>query len=450
MSKSRAKIYLRSSLLLMQFLGCRAIVAFVLSGLGDNLRRVAAILAFFVTWVTTSTAYAQVDYDPRNLMWNGASELVQLASTSDIDVRPVRMLDWSTVRARDAILVLFPRQRLGVVDLSAFLHDGGRVAWFDDFGASSEVYDWFQFRRELEVRGTPRTPELPELLIARPRSSHALTDGVDVLLTNIPVALSHPRLTPVFDFPPGGQGAILVGQIGRGKLIAGGDPSVFLNTMMRFPGNRRFARNVLEFLSSSEGGKIYLVWGDAQSTGLYVGRDAPRTRTRGAINQINTLLKDASHVLAHPNVLRPFALLIALATACVMAVLVWGRRPGERYGPRGPVGTAAGIAERVQLYTSDETRNLLIPALRLRRVIEQAILRASGDRPPLDVRASLLRLKHRLSEPQRTLLAQRLAELDTLASAASEHTPPTVTPARFLSLWNGIGAILRSLSDKRS
>ncbi len=416
--------------------------------------RVALWLAVFVAAMATSeTARAQADYDPRSTAWNGASELLRVATEADIDVRPVRALDWDAVGPRDAVLVVYPRQRLGVADLSAFLDDGGRVAWFDDFGESEQFLDWFQFRRDERVAGIARAPELPELLVARPRAAHPLAEGVDVVVTNIPVALSHPRLTPVFDFPREGDGApqgfLLVGQIGRGKLVVAGDPSALLNTMMRFPGNRQFARNLLTFLGASS--RVYLVWGDARATGMYRGRNRARTPVREAVNTLNDALTAFSRALASPVVLRPFAMLLSLAAAAVVAVVIWGRRPSERYGPRGPVGAAAGIAERVALYTLADM-NLLLPALKARRFLEQSLLRAFGIKGPADVRSILERAGPRLADAARRAARAVLAELDALGASAQEHgaPAPAVKAPRFLSIWRRIDAILRAVRAEKS
>jgi len=411
------------------------------------LRPVAVIvLALCAALSWPATARAQVDYDPRSPAWNGTSELLRVATEADIDVRPTRSLDWSTLRPREAILVLYPMRSLGIADVSAFLEDGGKIAWFDDFGASEQFLDWFRFRREARVRGVARAPELPELLLARPRSTHALADGVDVLVTNIPVALSHPGLTPVFDFvplanaPP--QGFLLVGQIGQGKLVVGGDPSVLVNTMMRFPGNRQFARNLLTFLA--DGRRVHLVWGDARVSGIYRGRSRARTPVREAVNTLNDSLTALSRALGAPTALRPLAMLLSLAAACVMGAFVWGRRPSERYGPRGPVGAAAGVAERVALYAAGRL-NLLVPALRARNYFERSLLRSFGVRPPVDLHALVRRASVRLGDAQSREALALLTELDALRDAASDATPPEVDAARFLSLWRRIDAILRGL-----
>jgi hypothetical protein len=392
------------------------------------------------------TASAQADYDPRSTAWNGTSELLRMATEAGIECRPTRHLDWATLQPREAIVVLYPTRALGITDLSAFLEDGGKVAWFDDFGASDAFLEWFRFRRDPLVRGVSRTPELPELLLVRPRSTHVLTEGVDVLVTNIPTALSHPGLTPVFDFVPSGdqapQGFLLVGQIGRGKLVVGGDPSIFLNTMMRFPGNRQFARNLLAFLA--EGRRVHLVWGDTHVAGVYRGRTRARTPVREAVNTLNDSLSALSRVLGVPSILRPLAVLVSLAGACLAGFMLWGRRPSERYGPRGPVGAVASAAERVALYTMGNV-NFLVPTLRARNYFERSLLRAFGVRPPADVHTLLRRAGPRLGEAVVRDGVALLTELDALRDAASDPSPPTVRPERFLSLWRRIDAILRAL-----
>jgi hypothetical protein len=254
----------------------------------------------------------------------------------------------------------------------------------------------------------------------------------------------------VFDFVPPGdeppQGFLLVGQIGQGKLVVGGDPSVLVNTMMRFPGNRQFARNLLTFLA--DGRRVHLVWGDARVTGVYRGRGRARTPVREAVNTLNDSLSALSRALGSPVALRPLAMLVSLAVACVAGALVWGRKPSERYGPRGPVGVAAGVAERVALYALGKV-NLLVPALRARHYFEQSFLKALGVRPPADLHAILRSADTRFGEPLAREARAVLEELDGLRDAAGDAAPPVVSSARFLSLWRRIDAILRDLERTR-
>lgn len=401
-------------------------------------------MAAITLTLAPQTATAIPDYDPQSRAWNGTSELVRVAAEAEVELRPTATLDWSQLPRGGALLVLHPRNSLGLADVSAFLDDGGRVAWLDDFGASEEFWRWFQFRAE-EVRdGIPRAQALPELLIARRRVDHGLTQNVETLITNLPVALSHPRLRPVFDFAGSGQGMLLVGQIHAGKLVVAGDPSILINTMMRFPGNRQFAHNLMVFLAGRPGGRVTMVSGDVRVRGQWQGRTRARTRRREAVNTLNTAFRSLSEALSPAAVLRPFAALVALAVACVVGALTWGRRPSERYGPRGPMGATAGVTERIAIFSAAKA-NLLLPALVARTLLEGALLRAVGLRPPTDVRAVLDRLSTRLSPAQRDDVRAVLTELDAVASDAEDGGRVTVSPTAFVAVWKRIASVLRSV-----
>lgn len=405
-------------------------------------RVIAAALAALLG--APATARAVTDYDPQNRGWNGCSELVRIAAEADVELQPVRVLDWDRVQRGQAILVLYPTENLGVADVSAFVEDGGRIAWFDDFGASRPFLDWLQFRREAVVRGTPHDPSMRELLVGRPRGAHVLTEGVDALVTNIPVAYSHPRLSPLVDFGDPRQGLVLVGQIGRGKLVVGGDPSVLINTMLQFPGNRRFARNLLDFLGAGTGARVTMVYADTRVRGAWRGRTRAQTRQREAVNTLNESLHALSGALGSPAAMRPLAVLLALASAAAVALLTWGRRPSERYGPRGPVGAVAGVTERAAIFGA-RGANLLFPAIFARRHLQRSLLRAAGMRPPVEAHAVLVRIKDRLDDGARAEVRAVLEELDALAHAAEERSDLRVDARKFLALWRRIDAILARL-----
>jgi hypothetical protein len=91
---------------------------------------------------------------------------------------------------------------------------------------------------------------------------------VQRILTNHPIVLSSVQLTPVFEIRSvGGETGVLAyaGVIGkRGRLLAMGDPSVFINLMMRYPENRLFAEHLAEYLGADDDwghrqGRLYLV-----------------------------------------------------------------------------------------------------------------------------------------------------------------------------------------------
>jgi hypothetical protein len=190
-----------------------------------------------------------------------------------------------------------------------------------------------------------------------------------------------------------------------------------------------------------------MVFADARVRGAWRGRTRAQTRQREAVNTLNESLHALSAALGAPGALRPLAVLVALAAAAAMGLLTWGRRPSERYGPRGPVGTVAGVTERVAIFGS-RGANLLFPALFARRYLERALLRAAGLRPPADVNAVLARMKDRLGEQGRAEVRAVLEEVDALGREAEERKGLRVEARRFLSLWQRISAILARLGDR--
>ena len=77
------------------------------------------------------------------------------------------------------------------------------------------------------------------------------------------------------------------------------------------------------------------------------------------------------------------------------------------------------------------------------------VSRSTGTGPARFLRAALSRAAGRLPDEARRDAMAVLAELDTLGNAAEDPTPPHVPHARFLSLWQRIGAILRAVSPEK-
>ncbi len=408
--------------------------------------RSIGMAALFVC-ATPSVARA-TDYDVRSNAWNGLQELVRIAQTSEVDLRPTDDLDWRDVRRGDGLLIVYPLAAIDLNDLSNFLEEGGRLALMDDFGRSDRLLRWFQVARNDAVQGDARSSQMPGLLIAYRRSEHALAEGVDTLVTNEPVALWHPRLPPIFalsDDPR--QGIVVAGQVGRGRLVVSGDPSVLINTMMRFAGNRQFARNLLVYLAEHRGGRVHLIHSRFSTHGLYRGRGRARTPAREFVENVNDALGRISTLLGEQSIVRFLSLLVALCVCAAVTARMWGRKPSDRFGPTGPAGAAASSAEKVALFSA-RGANMLYPVLVAKRYFERSLLRAVGLRPPTDVGAVLAQAKNRIDSAQQSELRAILIELDSLATPSHEGGPSRVSAPRFLSLWRRIGAILTALESR--
>jgi hypothetical protein len=148
----------------------------------------------------------------------------------------------------------------------------------DDYGSAGSFFEQYEIRR-LNSPNQPATTlrDNVNLAWAFPSAGvdansealvHPMVDGLQRVLTNHPVVLSGSRLTPVLEIRSR-QGAKQVlayaGIIGRrGRLFAMGDPSVFINLMLRYPENRQFAERLVSYLVENDdwgprGGQLYLV-----------------------------------------------------------------------------------------------------------------------------------------------------------------------------------------------
>lgn len=413
-------------------------------GLGLSLSTVSTASA-------QSTIAAQADYDPQSSAWNGLVEFVRLSQTAQVELRISNTLDWSTVRHGDGLLVLYPLASIDLDELSAFLEDGGRLALFDDFGTSEPLLRWFQVRRSEAVHGTLRSPQLPGCYIAYRLGDHVLGDQVDSLVTNEPVVLTHSRLSPAFSLSRDAtQGVILAGQVGRGRLVVGGDPSIFINSMLRFSGNRQFALNLLSYLAPQPNGRIHLVSRRFSSRGTYVGTHSRRRSPfKRFSKRLDEMFARAAVAFNNPTLLRLVSLLAVLLATIIMAAQTWGSKPSDRFGPTAPGGPLAGVAPKVLLFGRTGA-NLLYPTLVLRRLFERALLRELELVAPTDIARVIERAENKLTAEQLQSLRSVLVELDAIANDAQDKPSLRVSARRFVSLWRRISAILAALSHSKS
>jgi hypothetical protein len=90
--------------------------------------------------------------------------------------------------------------------------------------------------------------------------------------------------------PP--EAVVLAGAVGSGRLVALGDPSVLINNMMQFRGNKRFASNLLSYMTTNGGsGKVYLVLPGAALHGRFgtLNADRPLERVRAGLERATSV-----------------------------------------------------------------------------------------------------------------------------------------------------------------
>ena len=382
----------------------------------------------FAVLLTTSSLAAAAAFDSTDTGWEGCSQLFALAKDElgTNRVRVIQSLDYSALVPSDAVIFLHPTVDIRFHPLAAFLAAGGRAAVIDDYGKAAGLLERFHIHRanpptlpSLQVDGNSQLPiALPAPSESGDESDHPTLRGVDQVVTNHPTALRLEEgieLTPLLVMPARGEPQALLavtGVIGDaracgltptgprdtppeghcGRLLAMGDPSAFINLMMRYPGNRSFARGTLSYLLEDDtwgrrGGNLYIVSGDFKQTGSY---GAP-----GGLRE--TLSEQQAAILDWVDEVRnsglPEPVSIAIAAIAAIGVAIWaGLAGGQLYAPIAPGYARAlphaaqgGFAGRVAFLGAKSTdRGLTLHDLK--RSLEAALRQRLGTSAPMSPR----------------------------------------------------------------
>lgn len=291
-------------------------------------------------------------FEFKDASWEGSSELLQLARErlGSQRVKVVAKLDFSSLTPGDGVLVLHPEVELKYDEVSAFLAAGGRLAVLDDFGAADRLLEHYHiFRVQAPLRPAASLRDNPALALAVPavqavagqeQNRHPIVANVDRIVTNHPSALTNPNLTPVLTIPALGEPdatLAVTGVIaGHGRLFALSDPSVVINLMLRYPGNRAFAQGLVDYLVEDDtwgtrGGALYVL-ANRFDQGGHFGKGEGLT---GGISQAAASASEALSAWHREGLPPPFALVLAALSA--LGTLSWmGLYALRRYRPLPP------------------------------------------------------------------------------------------------------------------
>ncbi len=358
-----------------------------------RLRVGPSVLALIVGLGLPRSALAAFDVSDNS--WEGASELFELAKKrlGRERLEVAASLDYSKLTPKDGIVILHPESTLDYAELSAFLRAGGRIALLDDHGTGDKFLARFQIFRVRAPLSPARTlrdnPSLPiaepsvQIVAGQEQNRHPITQNVESVVTNHPTALTHPNLTPVLTIAARGEPDATLAVTGiivnRGRLFAMGDPSAFINLMLRYPGNRKFAEGLLGYLVEPDswgerGGKLYFVSNRFQQKGEFGERS---NFFSGLGQNLNDALDDVhEHGLPDPIPL----VLAAFGCLGVMAwALLYAARPRPRSAPRytaaEPLVAQGGVSGRIAVLSAPSTD----PALGLSE-LRAAALELMGER----------------------------------------------------------------------
>jgi hypothetical protein len=399
-----------------------------------------------VVWLAAvpGTRAQDSDFAIGSPAWNGLASLQAIAASRNVQWHAPEAFDLTTLSGADGLLLLNPSQAPSGALLARFMRAGGRVALADDFGAAAGALATFDIQRTPQP-GAPREHWLRQnrnLLVASARTSHPLSAGVAGLVTNHPSLLTHPNLAPIFAVGEAGAGALLLsGAVGEGRLVALGDPSVLINNMLEYPDNQRFARNLVDYLTQSGKGRLFVV--------------TPATRwLRGqGVRDDGSALSGLRQGLLRMSEadLPPVAvLLVALGLALALLVVAGSALPrGSAYGA-APFLRAArgrgGLAGRVAHFL-ERPRELDLPLHTFRHELEARLVALAGlDEPSTRARV-LAQLERRGARASDVAAARALLEeLDGLrATPGLPRRRPALSARRFHELIQSGHSILGAL-----
>lgn len=394
---------------------------------------------------TPGLAWGQ-SFDPQETGWEGSRGLVDLARHELGDARVVAtgVLDWHSLGPSDGLLVLHPDGSLDGDELSAFLRAGGRAAVLDDFGTGDRVLARYQIRRI----PAPKAPlyalrSNPALALAEPVTEtvagrrggvHPVVSDVTRLVTNHPTGLIHPDLSTVLRIRASGESDValaVAGQVGKGRLFAMGDPSAVINMMLRYPGNRAFARGLVRYLVDDDTwgprqGKLVIVSNRFVEKGAY-GADSASSRE---LAEWMRNLRGEVQRVSGEGLPRQAALVLAVAAAGML--LLWvasssSRRyqpPVPRYARAVPLLLQGGAAGRAAVLAAPSTHRGLVLLEQKDALEEEVGVLLGMEKPPtMNVLVETLVQRRLIDAPLLGELKTVLLEMARVETAVTAGAP---------------------------
>ena len=211
-----------------------------------------------------------------------SSSISRARSSAPARVVSTARLDLHALTPADGVVIIHPERSLDVEGYARFLKAGGRLVLLDDYGTGDALLAHFGMDRvPMPAHPLESLRGNPSFAIAEPASMHPVVSDVARVVTNHATGIKHPDLTPVLEVRAVSGPPVLVavaGAVANGRLLAVGDASIVMNSMLRYAGNKMFARNLLHYVrrrrrrrrgASAGRGRVFLVEGAFEQVGTY-------------------------------------------------------------------------------------------------------------------------------------------------------------------------------------
>ena len=406
--------------------------------------------------------------------WEGTGSFLELARKrlGQDRVRILATLEWDSLEPGDGVIILHPTVNLDFTQASAFLREGGRLAVLDDYGSGASLFERFQIGRiRAPLRPSRMLRQNPNLAVAVPavqvvagqeQGRHPIVARVHQLVTNHPTGLTHPNLTPVLTIPAIGEPntALAVTGIiaGRGRLLAMGDPSVLINLMLRYPGNRAFAEGLIDYLVEDDewgrrGGRLILLANDFKQRGQYGGGASLVQEARDVVQGFREIIADVRRDGL------PDELALVLGALAAFAAIFWAgtsamrpyRRIAPRYARTQPLVAQGGAAGRAAVLAAPTTHRALV-MLELKSALDEGLALRLGVDADLATSGLLEEIVRQdaLSRRSLKLLERMFAELRKSENAVAAGQSIRIGLRQIEAMRKNVREILDEVSQRSS
>jgi hypothetical protein len=334
----------------------------------------------------------------------------------------------------------------------------------DDYGTGDVLLARFGVRRRpLPARPAEMLRGNPALAIAEPAAEHPVVRDVTRVVTNHATGLEHPGLSPLLVVKGDGERDVLLavaGTVGRGRMIAVGDASIQMNSMLRYPGNRAFALALIRYAAEDDawgkrGGKLYVLANDFETTGTF-GDDSQIVNAAGEVRRAVTGAVESVRRDGMP----PFAAYLA-AVAVGIGIILWtGKYAGRthkhvepRFVRAVPVVAQGGIAGHAAVLGAPGTSRALA-ILELKSALEEELATRLGvDRVlPPDRLVERVRAERLLDDEGLAALSRLLASMVRVETklAKDRAVPLRVRDAEVVAVAAEVRDLRRRLGARRA